>query len=65
MTRNTHQTDITWTVDEVGNQVKDNVFECILFGEDEEGYTYSGIAIVIDPNGACIIDKVEDIEDND
>ena len=57
--------DIAWSVEYIGDNIKANVFECIMYGEDEEGNSYTGIAIVINPSLDPIWDVVTDIERED
>jgi len=57
--------DITWSVEYVGDSVKSNTYECMMYGEDDEGNSYTGIAIVINPSLDPIWDVVTDIERED
>ena len=54
--------DISWSVMDIGDHIENNTFDCLMFGEDEEGNEYTGIATVIDPHNNPVWDEVTDIE---
>lgn len=56
------QNQISWSVDEIGEQVDSHCWTCLMIGEDEEGNMYTGFAEVIDAFTSPSWDKVEDIE---
>lgn len=58
----TMNSDITWTLDEIGEQVDSHTWTCLMHGEDDDGHTYSAFAEVVDAFTSPSWDKVFDIE---
>lgn len=53
---------ILWSVMDISNHIENNMFQCLMFGEDDEGNEYTGLADVIDPENAPEWDEVTEIE---
>jgi hypothetical protein len=53
---------ITWSVATIGQDCDSHCWECEMYGEDEEGNSYTGFAEVVDAHTNPEWDDVQDIE---